>query len=173
MNEFCGFTPETYTFLMELAFSNNKAFFSANRETVCQRGPANPCGSWRKCSFLPCSPSIRNLIPECPALSLGYTGIRAIARTSLLTAANLWLAYRRPGQRLSESLCMYFEMSPEGYGYGLGMYHTNTALMQKLRQHATADPAGFEALVNVPCMQRYAPSGELYQRDRFALPESS
>ena len=67
---------------------------------------------------------------------------------------------------------MYFEMSPEGYGYGLGMYHTNAPMMQKLREHAAADPAGFEALLHALCMRRYSPSGETYKRDRFALPDA-
>ena len=77
----------------------------------------------------------------------------------------MWIAYRREGQRLGESLCIYFEISPMGYSYGTGMYSTNLPLMKALRARAAVDPEGFRQIVTDPALARYKAEGETYKRD--------
>ena len=78
---------------------------------------------------------------------------------------HMWIAFRRTGQSLGESLCIYFEISPMGYSYGTGMYTTNLPLMKALRARAAADPEGFRQIVTDPALGRYEPTGEPYKRD--------
>jgi len=77
-----------------------------------------------------------------------------------------WLGFRREGQMLGESLCMYFEISPEGYGYGMGMYSSNAPLMREIRLRAAADPQGFREAVMRPQLSRFNVEGDAFKADR-------
>ena len=47
------------------------------------------------------------------------------------------------------------------------MYGGDPATMAALRQRALADPAGFLALAQRPCMEKYDLEGPVYKRDHL------
>ena len=64
-----------------------------------------------------------------------------------------WIGFRHPDTRTSESLCVYFEIDPDGYGYGMGMYDANPALMKPFRARVLADPERFLAILADPRLE--------------------
>lgn len=163
---FEGFNEDTYKFLIELAFNNNKAFFEANKG----RYKANVQEPLRALAeaLLPAALAID------PAFNPRMTSVLSrIYRDTRFTKEkhpyrdHAWLAFRKPGQRLGESFIIYFEIYPRGYGYGLGMHESNQQMMVALRKRILADPAGFLALAQAPALAKYTPEGPLYKRDRF------
>ena len=62
---------------------------------------------------------------------------------------------------------MYFEIEPDGYGYGLGMYDANTALLKPFRASVLADTERFLAILADPRLAKFEVRGEAYKRDHF------
>ena len=168
---FQGFNEDTYKFLIELAFNNNRDFFQANR------------GRYRQNVYEPLRALAEDLLP----LALSIDPLFSPRMTTILSRINrdtrytrdkspyrdhAWIAFRRYGDRISESFTLYFEITPRGYGYGVGTYGANPKLMEGMRRRILADPAGFLALVQGSGMERYTLDGPAYKRDRFveALP---
>ncbi len=70
---------------------------------------------------------------------------------------------------LSESLVVYAEFEREGYGYGMGMYGDNPALMREIRPHILAKPQKFLSLVTDPAFtSRFEVVGDSFKRPKFS-----
>ena len=162
--EFDGFKPEAYMFLTELAFNNNRMWMEENR------------GRYREYVQLPMQQLAELLLPTALRIDPGFNPrpgciVSRINRDTRYSKNKLpyrdhmWIAFRREGQSLGESLCLYFEISPRGYSYGTGMYTTNLPLMKALRARAAADPEGFRRIVTDPALARYEAVGEPYKRE--------
>ena len=162
--EFDGFKPEAYMFLTELAFNNNRMWMDENRKRY-REYVQQPMQQLAEILL----PTALEIDPEFnPRLGCIVPRINRDTRYSknkLPYRDHMWIAYRRTGQSLGESLCIYFEISPMGYSYGTGMYTTNLPMMKALRARAAADPEGFRQIVTDPALDRYEPSGEPYKRD--------
>lgn len=166
MGEFRGFTLDTYHFLTEIGFRNEKLFYEQNRERY-------------KSSVLePLKELAQTLLPDMlrvdpqinPKLSSIVSRIYRDTRFSknkLPYRDHAWLSFRRPGNRLSESFTVYFEITPDSYGYGMGMYGANADMMRELRARVFAAPARFSGLINDRALDKYILEGEEYKRDRF------
>ena len=69
---------------------------------------------------------------------------------------------------VSESFCIYAEIEREGYGYGMGMYAPDTALMQSLRDRMLARPKLFLSLVNTKEFAKtFTLEGVSYKRPKY------
>jgi len=162
--EFDGFKPEAYMFLTELAFNNNRMWMEENRQRY-REFVQQPMQQLAEILL----PTALEIDPEFnPRMSSIVSRINRDTRYSknkLPYRDHMWLAFRRAGQSLGESLCLYFEISPIGYSYGTGMYTTNLPMMKALRARAGADPEGFRQIVAAPALNRYKAEGEPYKRD--------
>ena len=163
---FTGFSPETYKFLMELQYFNDKTFFDANRARYLEfvREPMLLLGM----ELAPAVSAIDPLLVTEPKKALSR--IRRDTRYSknkLPYRDHAWLGYKHPDAHTSEAFCVYFELDTKGYGYGAGMYDANTELMKAVRARMLADPAGFLAIVNDARLSRFEVEGQTYKRDRF------
>ena len=169
---FNGFTDDTFLFLLELRFNNNKPFFEENRSR------------YQSVLYRPMQALAEELLPYAlkidPSFNSRMTSIISrIHRDTRFSADkspyrdHAWLGFRRPGKRLSESYCIYFEISPEQYGYGIGMYSGNPEMMKMLRPKILAAPSKFLAIVSELEQAGFSPEGESFKRDRFpdVLPE--
>lgn len=169
--KFCGFKPEAYIFLKELGFNNNKQWMDENRwrykeyvyKPLCRLGEM----------LLPTMLDIDSEFnPRLTTIVSRINRDTRYSKNKLPYRDHMWLGFRRDGRSMGESLCMYFEISPTGYGYGSGMYCTNLEVMNGLRAHAMADPEGFRRVINAPALKRYTVEGESYKKDKVpAAPE--
>ena len=164
---FQGLTEETYRFFWEIAFNNDRVFFEANRARY-QENVAKPL----KELTLLLTPAALEIDPDFnvrPASVISrirrdtrYTRDKSMYRD------HAWLSFRHPGKMLSESFVIYAEFEREAYGYGMGMYESNPALMQEFRARMLAKPHRFlELVTDKPFAERFTPRGDLFKRPRF------
>ncbi|MDD6045035.1 MAG: DUF2461 domain-containing protein [Clostridia bacterium] len=163
-HEFFGFKPEAYMFLTELGFNNNRMWMEENRERYREyvQRPMRHLAELLLPTALEIDPGFN---PRLGCIVSRINRDTRYSKNKLPYRDHMWIAYRREGQRLGESLCIYFEISPMGYSYGTGMYSTNLPLMKALRARAAADPEGFRQIVTDPALARYKAEGETYKRD--------
>ncbi|MBQ3201519.1 MAG: DUF2461 domain-containing protein [Clostridia bacterium] len=163
---FKGFVPDTYRFLMELGFFNEKAFYHANRER-CKQVVLDPM----RAMALDLTPKALEIDPNFNTRLT--TVVSRMNRDTRYTKDkrpyrdHCWLGFRLPNTYISESLCVYFEVEPSGYGYGMGMYGANSELMKPFRARVLADPQRFLDILADPRLQKFKVYGEPYKRDRF------
>ncbi len=164
--EFKGFTKDTYVFLMELGLNNNKAFFEQNRERY-QKGLREPMTALAQAlipTALAIDPSINTKMNT--VLSRIYRDARRTHGVDPYRN-NAWMTFRPPQVTSEECFCMYFEISTEGYGYGMGTYAASSALLADMRAHMLSDPARFLSLAQAPALSRFRLEGDAYKKDRF------
>ncbi|MGI6160663.1 MAG: DUF2461 domain-containing protein [Christensenellales bacterium] len=141
---FKGFRKETFEFLMRVRFNNEKQWFESNRAAF-EEYVKEPLAEFGR----HLAPFISGIDPSCEtrpvqgkAMSRIYRDTRYSSDKSPLRD-HMWLAYKYPGQRTSESFCFYFGISPEGARYGLGMYSAFPSMMEKFRLKMAAQPSRF------------------------------
>lgn len=166
--EFQGFTPDTYRFLMELGFQNEKPFFEANRARY-TAGVQEPLRALAA-ALMPTLLRIDPLFNPDPkrAVSRIYRDAR---RTHGLAPYrdHAWLSFKHMDSHIAETFCIYFEIQPDGYGYGMGSYGASAEVMEPIRARMLADPARFLALSENPALEAYTVTGDMYKRDRYPL----
>ncbi len=168
---FTGFTPDTYRFFLELGFNNEKAFFDANRER-CRAVVQQPMRALAA-ELTPLALEMNPAFDTRPGVVVSRMNRDTrFSKNKLPYRDHAWLGFRPCETRTSESFCVYFEIEPGGYGYGMGMYDANPALMKPFRERALANPQKLLDLC-APLMARgFVLSGDLFKRDRFpAAPE--
>ena len=79
---------------------------------------------------------------------------------------HLWFSLRRSG-KWEEKPCFYFEISPEGYSYGMGFYSAKATTMEHFRKSLDADGADFTAMAEkLESYGKYVINGEEYARKK-------
>lgn len=84
---------------------------------------------------------------------------------------HLWFTLHPPAENWCRTApAFYFEISPEGYAYGMGYYAPRPALMAAYRQHISDKPEALEKLVRRYNRQsRFVLEGEEYKRPKGAV----
>jgi len=164
---FQGLKEDTYQFFGEIAFNNEASFFEANRERY-KKNVYEPL----KQLTIALTPAAQEIDPDFNIRpSSVISRIRRDTRYShdkTMFRDHAWLGFRRPGGMLSESFVVYAEFEREGYGYGMGMYGSNPALMREIRPRILAEPQKFLTMVNDPAFAaRFTVEGDEFKRPRF------
>ena len=172
--EFTGIPMDAFAFLFELRLRNEKEFFEANRERFNKnvRDPLRALVS----GLEPVIDKIDPLLITRPSACVSR--IHRDTRFSTDKSPfrdHMWLAFRREEDKhLSDSFVYYFEISPEHYAYGCGTYGPIPALMEKIRERATAEQAHLVSIVNGLDKTGFALHGEDFKRPKVkdAPPEA-
>lgn len=167
MSGFQGLSGDAYRFFWEIAFNNNRAFFEENRDRY-KREVQQPMLALAEYLI----PTAREIDPEFnlrPAAIVSR--IRRDTRFSKdksLYRDHVWLAFKRHGERTSESFVVYAEFERDGFGYGMGMYCPQPLMMQEMRARILARPSQFLEIAENPAFtERFTLSGELYKRPKI------
>ena len=163
---FTGFSPDTYRFLMEIRFNNNREFFEENRARY-ERVLKQPMQAMAA-TLLPAALAVDGEFDQ--RIGCIVSRIRRDTRFSKdksLYRDHAWLGFRRPGRRISEGMTMYFEITPDNYGYGIGMYAADPSLMKEYRSKILARPSKFLELERRLEKAGFLLEGESFCRDRF------
>lgn len=163
---FEGFSKETFEFLFEITFNNNVEWFSENRKRYEKfvRDPMRALAAELMPTALRIDPNFN------PKVNSSVSRIRRDTRFTYDKSPfrnHMWIGFRYPNTRISEGCTLYFEITPNGYSYGMGFYSTSTAFMAAYRKRLLADPAGFLELAKPLEKRGFKVSGEPYKRDRF------
>lgn len=164
---FQGLNEDTYQFFWEIAFNNELSFYEANRDRY-KKNVYEPLKELA-IAITPAAQEIDSEFNVRPSSIVSR--LRRDTRYShdkTMYRDHAWLGFRHPGGMLSESLAVYAEFEREGYGYGMGMYGSNPALMREIRPRMLAKPQKFLSLVNDPAFTaRFEVVGDAFKRPRF------
>ena len=164
--EFNGLPADMYSFFWDIAFHNEPSYFEENR------------GRYKESVQLPLMQLARVLTPAalkadpnfCQRPAYIVSRIRRDTRYSKDKSPyrdHAWLSFRHEGMSQGESFVLYAEFERESWGYGMGMYYSNSELMRIFRERILARPQHFLALVDEPHFSAcLAPQGELYKKLR-------
>ena len=162
--EFQGYTQGTIDFLWNLRFNNERGWFLAHKEeflALVDR-PTRALAAWL-------TREMTELYPEL-GLELKVSRIYRDARRLFGRGPykdHLWFSLRKPGERDCAIPCLWFEISPEGYSYGMGVWDPAPLTMAKLRANIDRDPKPLEKLVRaVEERGEFNLEGEAYKRPK-------
>lgn len=163
---FNGFYKETFEFLFEIAFNNNVEWFSQNKRRYEEyvRAPMRELCTALMPHALEIDPNFN------PNITTSVSRIRRDTRFTYDKSPfrnHVWIGFRYPKTRISESSIVYFEITPEGYSYGFGLYMSSTEFMNAYRRRVQADPEGFLAVAEKLEKAGFCLDAERYKRDRF------
>lgn len=138
-----GITVETLMLMSENAFRDSKDFYEQNKETL-KNGMTIPIRQVIEAL----ADTIIDIDPQIPIDPVRMVSrIRRDTRFSKnkhLYRENLWAMFMRDKHELPYYPCMWFEVSPESYSGGVGVYDAPPALMEIFRRHLNENPKAFE-----------------------------
>ena len=80
---------------------------------------------------------------------------------------HLWLVIRQPSEEWTARPAFYFELSPEGYEYGMGYYCARPVQMEQYRRRIRREPEVLEQLARkLNRQKRFHLEGEEYKRSK-------
>ena len=163
---FEGFSPETIDFLWGIRMNNNREWFQANKKTYVDfvYEPMKALGKELFQPFL-----------DKPGTILKVSRIYRDARLHhpLPYKESLWICIRQDVPWWAENPCLYFEIRPEGVGYGFCLWRPRTSTLEDIRRRMAAKPDEFLQLIAETEKATGLPvTAELYKRPKEApIPE--
>lgn len=142
MNAFTGFLPETIDFLWELRMNNSKEWMDENRERY---------KAVLKEPFDQLALELAELSPQFSGKRMGFSvsrinrDIRYSKDKSPYRACRWTVLYddRLHGTEWKLRPTFYFELQPEGFVHGLGMWCATPAYLKAYRKRIESDLGGF------------------------------
>ena len=165
---FQGFDPRVVDFLWGIRFNNEKSWFEAHK------------GEYLDYLYNPMKELMREvygaLVKECQELGLGSKVSRIYRDARRLHGRgpykdHLWMAIERPNDAWTPDPTFWFEISPEGYSYGLGYWYMPPLTAAKFRARLDREPKVFEKLArNLKKRPDLVLTGEEYKRPKGPAP---
>jgi len=163
---FDGFSPKTIDFMWGLRLNNRKDWFEANKETFRQdfQSPMKALGQ-EVFERITADYGERGFIHK---VSRIYKDARRV-RDGEPYRCNMWFSIERPSEEWTSTPVFWFELSPEGWRYGLGYYQAKPITMAKLRARIDKDPKKFEKFITpLEKQDEFIFEGEEYKRKKEA-----
>lgn len=165
MSEFQGIAPEMIMLLAENRFNNSKLFYDEHKEEIKQGVTAR---LYTLINDL--SPLLSDIDPE--MCLIPYKMISRVRRDTRYTRdkslyrENVWVMFMRHKKQWSHQPCMWFEFSPNGMNWGVGIYDCTPTVMEHFR--LKLDEKGEEFLKAVKSVQKIGaePHFRLYKKDK-------
>ena len=162
---FQGYRQETLDFLWGIRFNNDRTWFQAHKEEYlrCLYEPTAALGEEVYDRFASKRPKL--------GLDLHISRIYRDARRLHGRGPykdHLWWSLERPGEEpFSTRPVFWFELTPDGWSYGLGYYAATPLTMAKFRARLDRDPKPFEKLARAFNKQDlFVLEGEEYKRPK-------
>jgi len=163
---FTGFSPESLTFFESLAAHNNKAWFEEHRDDFEQllMEPLKNLVSDLSGAMLTIDPELVTIPAVDKTISRIYRDTR-FSRNKSPYKTCLWITFKRCSPDWKSAPCFFFEISADGYRYGMGFYSATRETMDNLRRFIEAKPAEFRKIVTAFGRQdTFSLEGDRYKR---------
>jgi uncharacterized protein (TIGR02453 family) len=171
---FTGFTPESLAFFESLAAHNNKVWFEDHRDDFehCLMEPLKSLVSDLSGAMLAIDPELVTIPAVDKTISRIYRDTR-FSRNKSPYKTCLWITFKRRSPDWKSAPCFFFEISSDGYRYGMGFYSATKETMDNLRRFIEAKPAEFKKITAAFGKQdTFALEGDRYKRPlNPALPD--
>ena len=159
---FDGFTKNAVDFLWGIRLNNNKPWYEHHKEDYRQylAAPMKALCEELFCDFYG---------------EIGYDTVSSVSRIvkdarfphAYPYRDNYWFTFKETRQDWWIAPAFYFELSCEGWGYGMGMWSASAGAMQKLRNAIDSAPDKFSKLVRAYNKQNiFTLEGDLYKRKK-------
>ena len=166
---FQGFDPRVVDFMWGIRFNNERTWFEAHKEEYLTY-------FYRPMQEL-CRQAYAAVAEENQDLGLISRLTRIYRDARRLHGRgpykdSLWFAIEQPGDGFWFSVpSLWFELSPEGWSYGLGYFAPPAAIMARFRARLDRDPKSFEKIVRALSKREdLVLGGEEYKRPKGAAP---
>ena len=163
MQAFEGFTEQTFTFFMTIAFNNTAACMEANRPVF----EAHVLQPFKALSNA-CASVLIQVDPRMdlrPVMGGTISRIRRDTRFSRDKSPyrdHMWLDFRRKHEDMH--LAFSFDLSPRGAAYNMGVHAATPERLQQLRQYVLLHGERYKALHQELMAAQYAFIGDDYKR---------
>ena len=142
------FSPPTITFLQGLKDNNAKVWFTAHEAEYRQHVLAPLIGLVEELSETMLD--IDSDFETAPAINKTISRIYRDTRFSKDKSpfrSNMWITFKRPGKEWQDLPGYYFEIAPEHYAYGMGLYQATKETMDRFRARLETKPDAFRKTV--------------------------
>ena len=152
---FQGYSDATVDFLWGIRFNNDRAWFAEHKEEYLQHlyRPTQELGREVYDKFHEKYPKL----PLILHVSRIYRDARRLHGRGPYKD-HLWLSLQPEAGTASQLPAFWFEVAPEGWGYGMGFWNATPTTMEAFRRESAADPRELEKLAR-----------KLEQQDVFTL----
>jgi uncharacterized protein (TIGR02453 family) len=168
-SKFKGFNTDTKKFIVDLTQNNNKLWFEENRKRY-QTFLYEPFQSL----VMSLGDTIQKIDPLLDITPKTDHTISRIYRDTRFSEDKspfktcYWLTFKRPGKNWRDEPAFFFEMSLEGYRYGMGFFMASNETMDNLRDLIRYDADCFRGAIQSFYHQHtFTISGERYKKRRF------
>ena len=165
---FTGFTDETVDFMWGIRFNNERSWFEAHKEIYLTHfyHPMRELGD-EMYDF------IREKRPDYPLVrkvARIYRDARRLHGRGPYKE-NLWFSVEQPVEAWTDKPSFWFELTPDGWSYGMGYWMNKPLTMAKLRARIDRDPAPMEHLTRMLNEQsEFSLDTADYKKPRSAAP---
>lgn len=169
VDSFTGFPKELTDFLWQLRFNNNKEWFDKNRDKY-KALLKDPMDSF---AFDMSQMLVKSSgIVAIPAVSRMNRDIR-FSKNKEPYRDHKWVVFKREDGAWKDKPAMFFEIGPEYYMIGMGIYESLPAYMKAFRKKVDSNTAEFERLIKqYDNSDFFSLEGDLYKR-KFAEDKSN
>jgi uncharacterized protein (TIGR02453 family) len=161
---FSGFSDKTTDFLWGIRFNNDREWFTEHKQEYLDyvQTPLKELATECFDAFIKKHPKAE--------LNLHISRIYRDARRLFGRGPykdHLWFSFRSAAENWAQTPVMWFEINPEGYAFGLGVYAAPPAMMARFRKALDARPRSFVALANsLKAQSRFVLRGEEYAKKK-------
>ena len=166
---FEGFSEETLRFLWGIRLNNERSWFLEHKEEY-QRSLYEPLKALA-------AQSQEALHARFPRLLLNVHTTRIYRDARRLHGRgpykdDLWFVLREEEEEWTETPVFYFEISPEGYEYGMGYYSARPSVMEQYRRRILREPKELETLARrLNRQKQFVLEGPEYRRAKGQVSE--
>ncbi len=158
---FNGFPREMIDFLWELRFNNNKEWFDNNRDRY-KTLIKEPMDSFalQLCDEITAKTK-NSLIPSVSRINRDVR----FSKNKEPYRDNKWIVFKREEGDWKTKAVLFFEVGPDYYITGMGVYESSPAYMKAFRDKIDANEAAFERLIKkYDKNKNYVLTGDLYKK---------
>ena len=162
--KFQGFSEQTIDFLWGIRFNNHREWFLEHKQEYIDHvyEPLKALGA-------ELMEGMEAIYPD-EGLQLKVARIyRDVRRVKYggLYKDHLWLVIRQPSEEWTAKPAFYFEISPEGYEYGMGYWCAKPVMMEQYRRRILREPKALEQLARkMNGQELFHLEGEMYKRSK-------
>lgn len=165
---FQGFSEQTTQFLWGIRLNNERSWFEAHKEEYI---------TWVQDPMRALTQEVYQRFTKAHSDLFLISKVSRIYRDARRLygrgpyKSHLWFSLRFPGEEGKELPVFWFEIYPEGWAYGLGMYPPRPSAMAKFRSALDRDPERFLPLAKrFEAQDRFRQEAENYKRKKGVVP---
>lgn len=165
MYNFKGISPQAIRLLCENRFQDSKPFYEEHKEEIKQGAVVPMRQIMLDLSEKLCGLDEKMYTDPVYTVSRVRRDTRR-TKSKMLYRENLWIMFRRNKFEYPNAPFMWFEFTPYGYSYGIGMWCERPAQMDVVRARIKAHPRKFLKAADQLLQNGFVYDAELYKKDR-------